>query len=180
MTKRFRDVTRGEKGDQADERCVLKEVPASPSTISPGVSGYVPWRPIFNFVVHGEAPPGYEYDRGYLGSKKPEQTVADTAPPPDDEERRKSTDEAFKVGDIAGMIVGIPGPDIGFVLIVQVEPTLRIRFKAWGQGEWHEQDARPDWPNLRQCGGLFRPNRMSPDAKYLIEERERLFGQSGT
>ena len=71
------------------------------------------------------------------------------------------SEEPFKVGDIAGMIVGIPGPDIDFVLIVQVEPTLRIRFKAWGQGEWHEQDARPDWPNLRQCGGLFRPNRMS-------------------
>lgn len=52
----------------------------------------------------------------------------------------------YQPGERVLWIVGWPGPDVDEAEIVRKndDGTYRIRFQVYGQGDWHEDNTRPD------------------------------------
>lgn len=75
----------------------------------------------------------------------------------------------YEVGTICDWVVGMPGPDIDQMMIVDsFENGYSIIFQVYGRGEFHKDDISEDdrfWIAKRE---------MSPMTQNLVEKRSAL------
>lgn len=82
------------------------------------------------------------------------------------------------VGDIAGWVVGMPGPDIDYALCVGRDgDKALLRFQVWQQpGPWHEEWVAVIGASRYGCWKTEHADRIGP---ALIAEAEKFNAHNG-